>query len=234
MRATAHGPGETGEGSVVEVSIEAPPDPRWHRFAMRLALGESVTAAASRAGVSRSLGYEWNALPQVQRLVQHYGEMAATQARRELAGLTRQAVRTIREVLKDASAKGSPTRLEAAKLVLNWNHIDVLPVANVERRILTYVPRGDREPAEIAVPEDVIEARGLEAPVDLPVTPTPDGLPPDFPRLADGAVDLAKVQDFRDLERLADPDYWNQEPGRRTMRHYDPRPGDRDRSYDPE
>lgn len=220
-----------GPDGPIEVTVEPPPDPRWHRFAMRLALGASVTEASHRAGVSRTTGYEWRELEGVQRLVERYGGEAQNRARRELAGLVRQAVRTLREVLKDGSPKGSPTRLEAAKLVLNWNRIDVVPVAQTTRRILTRVPR----------PDDLPQGEGdslpepLTAGAALPVVPTPDGLPPDFPRHPDGSVDLGQPgvaylpPGTPDLGRLADPGYWaGDDPGRRTMRRFGDGQGRRD------
>jgi hypothetical protein len=195
-------------GNPIAVSIEEREDPRWHRFAMRLALGSSVTEASHRAGVGKTTGYSWVQLEPVQRLVERYGHEAANRARRELAGMVRQATRTVRELMKDASAKGSPTRLEAAKLVLELTRIDLVPPAQTTRRILTRVPRaGDLSP-DTPLPEPVA------AQADLPVVPTRDGLPPDFPRHADGSTDLEALSP----ERWADV-------SRRTMRRFAPGTG---------
>ena len=174
----------------VDIETGEPDDPRWHRFAMRICLGASVTEASARAGVSRALGYEWLHIAGVQRLIARYNQEAASRARRELAGLVRNAVRTVRAVMADGSAKGSPTRLEAAKLVLALAKIEVVPVASQERRIVTYMPRPGRD-GGLTAPEDASPPEPAPARADLPVTPTADRLPPDFPRLPDGSVNLS-------------------------------------------
>jgi len=54
----------------------------------------------------------------------------------------------------------------------------------------------------------------VAAQADLPLVPTPDGLPPDFPRHPDGSVDLS-------------PDQWP-DVARRTMRRFGDGQGPRD------
>lgn len=206
LRGGGTSPDTTSDGRRVAVQLEPADDPRWHRFAMRIALGASVADASRAAGVARSTGYEWLHLEGVQRLVGRYGEEAATRARRELAGLVREAVRTIRALLKDASAKGSPTRLAAAQLVLEWNRIESVPQAVSRQRLLTYIPRPDRDPQAPALPDPA----PAQPPPDTPGTAPhdPGALPPDFPRLPDGSVDLVALARVGDdlLARLTDPD----------------------------
>lgn len=209
-----HTPGTPGP---IPVQVEDPPDPRWHRFAMRVALGGSVTEAARAAGVSRSLGYIWMREPGVQRLVEQYAGEAANRARRELAGLVTQAVRTVRNLLKDASAKGAPTQLAAAQLVLTMTHLDLVPVAQTQQRVLTFVPRQDRLD-QLADPA-AHDLTPMQA-VDLPAQADPQtGLPADFPRHADGTVDLPQVSGDP-YARLTDPAFWQADPARRTMRRF--------------
>jgi hypothetical protein len=168
----------TVKGEVLERA-----DPRWQVFAMRLALGSSITAAAQRAGVGRTTAHEWLKDPRVTQLIDSYRHEARNRARGELSGLVRSAVRTYKRILQDASAKGAPTQLSAAKDILLWAGIDQTEVdTNQERRVLTYVPRPDRQTitdnAEDTI--EVIEAQTQQT--GIPVQQTADGLPPDFPR----------------------------------------------------
>lgn len=170
-----------GQPDVVSTAQVLPAcTPRQKAFAARLALGDSMSGACRYAGCARMTGYEWQELPQVQQEIARYGRIATDNARRMVVGQVREAVRTVRRLMRDASHRGAPTQLAAAKLILDYNNIAAVPVGNQQTRILTYIPRDERDAGEDTDTQQYIEAGYRED--ALPLTPTKDGLPPDFPR----------------------------------------------------
>lgn len=181
--------------------------PRQKAFAARMALGDSMSGAARYAGIHRTTGYEWQELPQVQQEIARYGRIATDNARRMVVGQVGEAVRTVRRLMRDASHRGAPTQLAAAKLILDYNNIAAVPVGNQQTRILTYIPREERDDAaDDPATLDVIEASYKED--ALPLVPTKDGLPPDFPRQADERDGGYAQPSSTTPEELTDPAYY--------------------------
>jgi hypothetical protein len=138
-----------------------------------------MAGACRYAGISRTTGYEWQELPQVQREIARYAGIAVDHARRMVVGQVREAVRTVRRLMRDASGKGAPTQLAAAKLILDYNNMGVIPVGNQQTRIVSRIPR-DQDASETDDTLDTLEAQYQVS--ELPRIVTPDQLPPDFPR----------------------------------------------------
>jgi hypothetical protein len=173
------------DGQASGVSILPPCTPKQKAFAARLALGDSMAGACRYAGIGRTTGYEWQELPQVEREIQRYGRIAAHHGRRMLVGQIREAVRTVRRLMRPGGAahKGAPTELMAAKLILDYVKIGELPIGSTQSRIVSRIPRDMLQVTEDTL--DTLDARYQET--ALPTTTNRDGLPADFARTPDEA-----------------------------------------------
>jgi transposase len=69
------------------------------RFALELARGLSIMAAADAIGISRSTAYRWAGVPNVQRLANHYRQEIASRTIGRLAELGTKAVDRLEELL---------------------------------------------------------------------------------------------------------------------------------------
>jgi hypothetical protein len=198
-----------------------PCTPKQRVFAARRALGDTMTAATRHVGIERGTGYDWEALPQVKLEIERQTREVARSARTMLTGSVRKAVRTVVRLMHDASHKGAPTELAAAKLVLDIVRLgELAPVEQGQRRLLTFIPRDGASVEEDAEETlDVIEAHYRAG--DLEPQALADGLPADFPRDQDGDPRFARPEPRVPAE-LKDPatyqtgrrsQYWDDERG---------------------
>lgn len=166
-----------------DVSVLPACTPKQKAFAARLALGDSMAGACRYAGIGRTTGYEWQELPQVEREIQRYGRIAAHHGRRMLVGQIREAVRTVRRLMRPGGSahKGAPTELMAAKLILDYVKIGELPIGSTQSRIVSRIPRDMLQVTGDTL--DTLDARYQET--ALPTTTNRDGLPTDFARTPD-------------------------------------------------
>lgn len=158
------------------MSVIPPCTPKQQSFAARLALGDSMSGACRYVQISRTTGYEWQELPQVQREIARYAGIAAQNARRMIVGSVRQAVRTVR--LLATKAESEAVRFQAAKYLLDVVKIGEMPVGQTRERIVSRIPRDYQPEGDSTL--DTLEAQYQAS--DLPRLSTPDQLPPDFPR----------------------------------------------------
>jgi hypothetical protein len=183
--------------------------PRESYFARRIALGDSVRAAGRSVGVSDRTAYYWVKRPEIEDAIRQYAAEAVDSARRVIVGKVRWAARRMVQLasLGGAMHKGANVEFAALKYILDVNRVSEIQVGGTQSRILTFIPRDERDvPEEFQDTLSVIEAQYRED--TLPLVSTPDGLPPDFPR-AEGERDGGYAQPERTIPTdLNDPGYY--------------------------
>lgn len=163
-------------------------------FAMRIALGDSVRQASKAIGMTDRNGRYWVKRPEIEDAIRQYAAEAVDSARRVIVGKVRWAARRMVELAKPGGAmhKGANVEFAALKYILDVNRVSEIQVGGTQSRILTFIPRDERDaPEELQDTLSVIEAQYRED--TLPLAQTPDGLPPDFPR-AEGERDGGYAQ----------------------------------------
>jgi len=201
-------PGEENEDSPQSAGRTLTERQRY--FAMRIALGDSVRKAADAIGVTDRHGRRLVHEPAIEEAIRQYAAEAVDSARRVIVGKVRWAARRMIALGQPggSSHRGAAVEFAALKYILDVNRVSDIQVGTAQARILSYVPREGREdlPADVQDTLAVIEAQYREE--ALPLSPTKDGLPPDFPR-ADGeaAGGYAQSQPTTPPE-LSDPQYF--------------------------
>jgi hypothetical protein len=163
-------------------------------FAMRIALGDSVRQASKAIGMSDRNGRYWVKRPEIEEAIRQYAAEAVDSARRVIVGKVRWAARRMVQLASPGGSqhKGANVEFAALKYILDVNRVSEIQVGGTQSRILTFIPRDERDaPEELTDTLSVIEAQYRED--TLPLVSTPDGLPPDFPR-ADGERDGGYAQ----------------------------------------
>jgi hypothetical protein len=152
-------------------------------FAMRIALGDSVRAASATIGVTDRHGRRLVKRPEIEDAIRQYAAEAVDSARRVIVGKVRWAARRMVQLASPGGSqhKGANVEFAALKYILDVNRVSEIQVGGTQSRILTFIPRDERDaPEDLTDTLSVIEAQYRED--TLPLTQTPDGLPPDFPR----------------------------------------------------
>lgn len=200
------------DAEIVDVQPAGGPQltPRQEYYARRVALGDSVVRAGRAVGLAERQSYYWAKDPAIEAAIRQYAAEAVDSARRVIVGKVRWAARRMIELGKEggASHKGAAVEFAALKYILDINRVSEIQVGGTQSRILTFIPRDERDqlPEDVQDTLAVIDAQFREE--ALPLVATPDGLPPDFPR-AEGERDGGYAQPKPTMPgELSDPAYF--------------------------
>jgi hypothetical protein len=152
-------------------------------FCMRIALGDSVAGASRAVQRDARTGFRWLQRPEIEEEIRKAAAQAVDSARRVIVGKVRWAARRMVALASPGGSqhKGANVEFAALKYILDVNRVSEIQVGGTQSRILTFIPRDERDaPEDLQDTLSVIEAQYRED--TLPLTQTPDGLPPDFPR----------------------------------------------------
>jgi hypothetical protein len=158
-------------------------------FCMRIALGDSVAGASRAVRRDARTGFRWLQRPEIEEEIRKAAAQAVDSARRVIVGKVRWAARRMVHLASPGGSqhKGANVEFAALKYILDVNRVSEIQVGGTQSRILTFIPRDERDvPDDLQDTLSVIEAQYRED--TLPLVPTADGLPPDFPR-AEGERD---------------------------------------------
>jgi hypothetical protein len=158
-------------------------------FCMRIALGDSVAGASRAVQRDARTGFRWLQRPEIEEEIRKAAAQAVDSARRVIVGKVRWAARRMVQLASPGGSqhKGANVEFAALKYILDVNRVSEIQVGGTQSRILTFIPRDERDaPDDLQDTLSVIEAQYRED--TLPLVPTADGLPPDFPR-AEGERD---------------------------------------------
>lgn len=178
-------------------------------FCMRIALGDSVAGASRAVNRDARTGFRWLQRPEIEEEIRKAAAQAVDSARRVIVGKVRWAARRMVQLASPGGSqhKGANVEFAALKYILDVNRVSEIQVGGMQSRILTFIPRDERDvPEDVADTLSVIEAQYRED--TLPLAQTPDGLPPDFPRSA-GERDGGYAAPERSIPTdLNDPGYY--------------------------
>lgn len=183
-------------------------------FCMRIALGDSVAGASRAVHRDPRTGFRWLQRPEIEEEIRKAAAQAVDSARRVIVGKVRWAARRMIALASPGGSqhKGAAVEFAALKYILDVNRVSEIQVGGTQSRILTFIPRDERDqlPDDVRDTLDVIEAQYRED--TLPRIATADGLPPDFPR-AEGERDGGYAAPLPTAPpELSDPGYF-----RRTL-----------------